>query len=124
MFLEETLHTRQRFLKLVISSTISTPYIAHTHLPKGTARNDGYLFLEEKLLSELLIGHTCIADIREGIEGTFGVAGGEADAVETIDKHTATTVVVIMHGTHIILTVTQCFQRGFLGSRTGTHDRI
>src|SRR6266571_4221768 len=65
ILLQETLHTHQRFFKLIISRTISTPYISHTLRTKRTTWHYRYLLLKKQLLSKFLIGHACITDVRE-----------------------------------------------------------
>src|SRR5579875_4126416 len=97
VLLQEAFNTHQRLFQFIICSAVGAAHIADAGCTEGTAGDNGDLFLEEQLFGKLFIGHTGIADVREGIEGPMRLTAGEADAIEAIHKHAATAVVSIMH---------------------------
>src|SRR5216683_2639871 len=85
MLLHKTLHPHESLFNAVVGGAVGGAHIAFASFTKSVARDDGDFFLEEELFGEFVGAEAGDGDVGEGVEGSTGLAGGQADAVEASD---------------------------------------
>src|SRR5260370_41323130 len=96
IFLDKALHSHQGLFEFIIGCAVGATHVALTGDTERAAGHDGDLFLEEQLLSKLIVAQAGAGDRGEGVERATRLAAGQSDAVQASDTHATATVILLV----------------------------
>ena len=103
---------------------VGDTHIALSALTESISRHDGYLFVVNKLFTEVGTCHACAFDTRENIECALRCKAFKTKLIERIHHKAAADIILVAHGIYILLATVHGNDSGILADSRGGHDSI